>query len=125
MTLKRTVTGAAGFTLVELMIAMIILAVGLLGLLGAAAGTIRVVGEGDRAVAAAYHASGQIDELAALGCDNATDGSDTVDLVYQLSWTVGGSANSPVRPVMLVASYPGVRGQVRADTFETGIPCVR
>jgi len=125
VTLKHCLNADSGFTLVELMVAMIVLTVGLLGMLGAAATTIRVIGEGDRTVGAAYHASGRIDELAALGCDNVAAGTATVDAVYKLSWTVAGDAASEVRPLMMVAEYPGVRGQVRADTFETGIPCVR
>ena len=125
MTLKHCLNADSGFTLVELMVAMIVLTVGLLGMLGAAATTIRVIGEGDRTVGAAYHASGRIDELVALGCDNVAGGAETVEAIYQLSWTVAGDASSQVRPVMMVAEYPGVRGQVKADTFETGIPCVR
>jgi len=123
--MKHGLNGSSGFTLVELMVAMLILTVGLLGLLGTAATTIRVIGEGDRTVGAAYHASGRIDELVALGCDNVTGGAATVDAIYRLSWTVAGDTTSEVRPLMMIAEYPGARGQVRADTFETGIPCVR
>lgn len=123
--MARTRGQRSGFTLVEVMVAILVMAVGLLGLLGAAASTIRVIGEGDRAVAAAYHASGRIDRLTALGCDDATSGSDTVDAVYRLAWMVAGDSSSRVRPIMLTAEYPGVRGQVRVDTFETGIPCAR
>jgi prepilin-type N-terminal cleavage/methylation domain-containing protein len=115
----------AGFTLVELMVAVLVLTVGLLGLLGAAASTIRVVGEGDRTVAAAYHAASRIDRLSALGCDNASNGADTVETIYSIAWTVAGDAASRVRPVMLTVQYPGTKGQVRADTFEAGIPCRR
>jgi len=115
----------SGFTLVELMVAMLVLAVGLLGLLGAAANTIRVVGEGDRTVAAAYYVGSRIDQLTALGCDNVASGADTVDGAYSLAWTVTGDTASDVRPVMVTAQYPGVRGAVRVDTFETGIPCGR
>ena len=123
--MKHGLDGGSGFTLVELMVAMLILTVGLLGLLGTAATTIRVIGEGDRTVGAAYHASGRIDELVALGCDNVAGGADTVEAIYRLSWTVAGDATSQVRPLMMIAEYPGVRGQVKADTFETGIPCGR
>lgn len=123
--MKHGLNGGSGFTLVELMVAMLILTVGLLGLLGTAATTIRVIGEGDRTVGAAYHASGRIDELVALGCDNVAGGAETVAAIYQLSWTVAGDTTSQVRPLMMIAEYPGARGQVRADTFETGIPCAR
>ncbi len=123
--MKHGLNGGTGFTLVELMVAMLILTVGLLGLIGTAATTIRVIGEGDRTVGAAYHASGRIDELVALGCDNVAGGADTVEAIYRLSWTVAGDTASQVRPVMMIAEYPGARGQVRVDTFETGIPCAR
>ncbi len=123
--MKHGLNGGSGFTLVELMVAMLILTVGLLGLLGTAATTIRVIGEGDRTVGAAYHASGRIDELVALGCDNVAGGADTVESIYRLSWTVAGDATSQVRSLMMIAEYPGVRGQVKVDTFETGIPCTR
>ena len=123
--MARTDDPRSGFTLVELMVAMFVLTIGLLGLLGAAANTIRVVGEGDRTVAAAYYAASRIDQLTALGCDNVADGTETVDGIYNLSWIVAGDTTSSVRPVMLTAQYPGVRGQVRADTFETSIACVR
>ena len=123
--MKHGLNGGSGFTLVELMVAMLILTVGLLGLLGTAATTIRVIGEGDRTVGAAYHASGRIDELVALGCDNVAGGAETVEAIYRLSWTVAGDTTSEVRPLMMIAEYPGARGQVRADTFETGIPCAR
>lgn len=125
MTVVGNRSERAGFTLVELMVAMLVLAVGLLGLLGAAASTIRVVGEGDRTVAAAYHAASRIDRLTALGCDNVSDGADTVEAIYELTWTVAGDATSRVRPVMLTAKYLGTRGRVRVDTFETGIACKR
>ena len=125
MNADRPTGSRSGFTLVEVIIAIMVLAVGLLGLLGAAASTIRVVGEGDRAVAAAYHAGGRIDQLTALGCDNIASGADTVDAIYRLSWSVAGDTASRVRPILLVAEYPGVRGRARVDTFETGIPCAR
>ncbi len=115
----------SGFTLVELMVAVTILTVGLLGLLGTMVTTIRVLGEGDRAMTAAYHASGTIEELEALGCDNVTAGSDTAQAVYLLSWSVSGDSASTVREINLVAEYPGMKGQARADTFETAITCVR
>jgi len=115
----------SGFTLVEVIVAILVLGVGLLGLLGAAASTIRVIGEGDRAVAAAYHAGGRMDQLTAQGCDDAASGSETVDGVYLLTWSVAGDSASRVRPIMVTAEYPGVRGRVRVDTFETGIPCAR
>ncbi len=123
--MKHGLNGGTGFTLVELMVAMLILTVGLLGLIGTAATTIRVIGEGDRTVGAAYHASGRIDELIALGCDNVAGGAATVEAIYQLSWTVAGDTTSEVRPLMMIAEYPGARGQARVDTFETGIPCAR
>jgi len=115
----------SGFTLVELMVAITILSVALLGLIGTMASTIRVLGEGDRAMTAAYHSSGMMEELEALGCDNLSAGSDTAQAVYVMSWTVSGDSSSAIRDINLVTQYPGVAGQARADTFETALPCIR
>ena len=114
----------SGFTIIEVIIAITMLTVGLLGMLGATAATIRVLGESDRMVTAAYQATQQLEQLEALGCDAASGGSDTQQGI-NLTWTVAGSATSRTRPIMLTVSYPMGRGRVRVDTFEKALQCVR
>lgn len=124
--MSRVELDRSGFTLVELMVAITILSVALLGMIGTMASTIRVLGEGDRAMTAAYHSSGKMEELETLGCDNLSGaGSDTAQAVYAMSWTVSGDSGSAIRDIELVTQYPGVGGQARVDTFETALACVR
>ena len=114
----------SGFTIIEVIIAITMLSVGLLGALGATAATIRVLGESDRMVTAAFQATQQLEQLEALGCDAASGGSDTQQGV-DLTWTVAGTATSSTRPIMITASYRMGRGRVKVDTFEKALQCVR
>ena len=118
------VSDRRGFTIVEVLIAVIVLSVALLGLLGTTAMTIRVLGESDRTVTAAYYATQQLERLEALGCDAVSGGSDTQQGV-SLTWTVGGATTDRTRNVLLIASYPLGRGRARADTFEKALICTR
>ncbi|KPJ92546.1 MAG: hypothetical protein AMS18_07210 [Gemmatimonas sp. SG8_17] len=115
----------AGFTIVEVLIAMIILSVGLLGMLGATASVVRTLGEADREVAAAFYSNERLEQLNALGCDQVSNGSETRQGMYALNWTVDGAANSPVRHVVLTTTYTLSAGRTRTDTLENALSCIR
>jgi prepilin-type N-terminal cleavage/methylation domain-containing protein len=114
----------SGFTIIEVLIAITMLSIGLLGMLGASAATIRVLGETDRMVTAAFQANRQLERIEALGCEAAASGSATEQRV-DLRWTVAGATTDRTRPVTLLARYQMGRGRVRVDTFEKAIQCVR
>ncbi len=57
------VTGMGGFTVVEALLAMVVLSVGLLALAGSAALTTRMLGRGAGATRAALAAAGRIERL--------------------------------------------------------------
>jgi prepilin-type N-terminal cleavage/methylation domain-containing protein len=116
---------SGGFTVVEVLIAMIVLAIGLLGLLGAATAVIRNLGEGDKEVTSAYYANERLERLDALGCDQIANGSEVRQGIYNLSWTVDGSATSPVRHILLTVAYPLSAGRSRTDTLEKALTCLR
>ena len=115
---------SSGFTIIEVLIAITMLSIGLLGALGATAATIRVLGESDRMVTAAYQATRQLEELEALGCAAASGGSATVQGV-DLTWTVAGATTDQLRAITLTTGFQMGRGRVRVDTFEKAIQCVR
>ncbi len=114
-----------GFTLVEVLISIIVLAIGLLGMLGATTTVIRSLGEADREVAAAYYAHERLEQLDALGCDQVTNGAETRQGIYNLSWTVDGTAASGARHITLVSSYPLSLERTRTDTLEKALSCLR
>ncbi len=114
-----------GFTIVEVLIAIIILAVGLLGLLGATTSVVRVLTESDREVSAAFYANERLERLEALGCDQVMNGSEVKQGMYNLSWTVDGSATSSVRHILLTSTYTLSAGRSRTDTLEKALSCLR
>ncbi len=115
----------AGFTVVEVIVAMLVLTVGLLGLLGTTAAIMRSVGESNRTMTAAYFTNERLERLEALGCDAISGGSDVQETIYSLSWTVSGTPTSLVRDIRLTADYPLGRGRTRSDVFEKAIACTR
>lgn len=66
-----------GFTLVELMVAIVIMAVGVLGLAGTAALVSRLSGGAAQETLAADVASSRFEKMRSLSCASIASGSDT------------------------------------------------
>lgn len=75
-----TTRRSSGFTLVELLVALTILSVGLLGLVVTSALVTRMIGRGQRSANAALFASRRLERLRAGGCAAGAGlvGSDTL-----------------------------------------------
>ncbi len=114
--------GRSGFTIVEVIIAMIILTVGILGIVGATAKMTAMQSKGERLATAAFYAQSRMEQLRAAGCTLATSGSETLVNVYIMTWTVAAQAGGS-RAVMVAAEYPTGTAVAAIDTFETYIPC--
>jgi prepilin-type N-terminal cleavage/methylation domain-containing protein len=109
-----------GFTIIEVIVAITILSVALLGLAGSMAGMTRIVYRGDLAATAAIYSQERLERLRALGCGNMVDGTETRG-VYQLAWTITVPSAQNER-VQLVTTYPSGRGS-RLDSMETSVSC--
>lgn len=105
----------AGFSLVEVIVAMLVLTVGLLGLAAGTGWMLRTVemGELDTTRSAALQSA--VESLRAEPFSNLTDGSDTFG-DYIVSWTLG-SAGSQSQEVEFVVTGPG-----RVPAPEGGMP---
>lgn len=79
--------GKAGFTMVEVIIAIIVLAFGLLGMAGTTALVVRQITLADVATERAAALQTTIERLRALPFDSVTTGSDSVG-IYDVEWTV-------------------------------------
>jgi prepilin-type N-terminal cleavage/methylation domain-containing protein len=117
-----------GFTLVELMIAIVVLAFGLLGLAATAVLVTRMIARGHRAAVAATFAGQRLERLRAEGCRDRTPGSDRLvrggSVVAETAWryvTVGGDTHR----VHLVVTHVTTGGHWRSDSIETVISCRR
>lgn len=126
-------SGRAGFTLIEVMIAVIILTVGIMALLGSSAMVTRMIGAGRHSTQAVEVATRTIENLrrAAYATTPACTGGDFVSGtatgpadVYSETWRVlpHPSGNTQLRLVTDTVIYRTARGTSRIG-LETTILC--
>lgn len=98
----------AGFTVIEVIIAMVILTVGVLGLAGTTAFLVRQVTQADLMTERVAAFQTIIDRLQSLPYDSVTAGTDSVG-IYAVAWTSvnNGSQN---KTVTIITTGPGTRG---------------
>ncbi len=118
-----------GFTLVEIIIAIVVLTVGLLGLVSTAALVTRMIARGQRSAVASTFASQRMELLRPAACIAAqrTNGTDTLYrgttwvAINNWTWTDQGNLYYRAR---IVTTYKTVQNRVRTDTLEVGVPCL-
>ena len=108
-----------GFSLVEVMIAVVILTVGILALAGTSARVVKLISQGGRLGGASLVAEGRFELLRATPCASLTSGS-TVEGPYTIRWTVATSGY--LRTVGLTVAYV-TGGATRTDSYVTSISC--
>lgn len=114
-----------GFTVVEVMVALVVLVFGVLSLVSSSALISRMVGTANRTATALVYAQEQIEQLHGLGCANAASGNVTREGIYAMQWVVTPVLGGREATIMLETRYPRRPGQIRADTLETSILCVQ
>ncbi len=110
-----------GTSLVEILIAAVMLTVAVMGLLGASSSVSRQMGAGRRQMVAASIAQRRLDSLQSLPCTTlsaAGSGSGTSSGISE-SWTVTGSGAT--RTIQLSLTVPRVN---RTYRYSTIVPCV-
>ncbi|HJQ65530.1 MAG TPA: prepilin-type N-terminal cleavage/methylation domain-containing protein [Gemmatimonadales bacterium] len=122
------IRGRDGFTLVEMMIAMIILSIGLLGLASTMAMSTRMIGRGQRSTAAAAFASQRLERSRMAACISSQrqPGSETMTRggtwVAINTWAFSDAGNNTYR-VRVVTTAKTIKNRVRTDTLETAVTC--
>ena len=109
-----------GFTIVEVLVAVMILTVGLLGLVTTAALVTRMIGQGQRQTEAAALAADRFEQLRSVPCAALADGSSTQG-GFTVAWRVAGAADS--RDIDVIVTSPTPRG-TRQDRFSTTRYCI-
>lgn len=110
-----------GFTVVEVLIAVLILTVGLLGMVTTAALTTRMIAQGQRYSEASAIANERFEILRAKSCAEMTGGSAQLGR-FAVSWTVTPDPANTRRQVDVTVVSP-VPGGTRTDRFTTIIAC--
>ncbi|HJR17192.1 MAG TPA: prepilin-type N-terminal cleavage/methylation domain-containing protein [Gemmatimonadales bacterium] len=119
--------GRCGFTLVEVMVAIAVLAIGIMALAGSSSSVTRMIGHGKVETRAAQVAARRMDilRLAAKApprCTNSefVSGGPAMSSGVSESWTVPGAGK--VRHVRVTVTYLTVRGP-RTAMLESRIAC--
>jgi prepilin-type N-terminal cleavage/methylation domain-containing protein len=118
----------SGFTLIEVLVAVTILAVGVVALAGSSATVTRMIGRGQSDTRAAQLTTLQVEalRLAAYSttprCTALADGGPVTTDHITLSWTVTVSATGTGRNVTVTASYATGRG-THTEVLTTQIEC--
>ena len=109
-----------GFTLIELMVAIVVLTIGLLGLASSAAVVTRQIGGGAQMSLAANMAQARFEALRSQDCATLVGGSATARGITEV-WTV--TAVTRAREVTDTVKFTTTRGQ-STHAYRTMIPCV-
>lgn len=125
-------TNERGFTIVEVVIAIMVLTVGLLGLVTAGALVTRMIGRGQRSAVAAQYTQRRLEMLRARGCSSQASGSEVMMRgsapVDSISWTFTQmsipNSTSNNWQIVVRSKYPTAIGKWRTDSTETQISCL-
>ncbi len=110
-----------GFTIIEVIVAILILTVGLVALASTAGLVTRMIGQSKRFEAAAELAAERIELIRAdtacpsLGSGSATSGANTV------AWSVTSFGRG--EQIQVIVTWPVSAGNSRADTFNAFYSC--
>lgn len=111
-----------GSTVVELLIALVIVTIGLLALAGAAALVARETGRGHRELALARAARTRLERLTSTPCAALASGSAAANGIAE-RWTVAEGRNG-VRRLVVTAEAPASAGGARiVRRLEGSLPC--
>jgi len=112
-----------GFTLVEMLVAVVILAIGLLGLVSSAAVVTRQIGGGAKQGIAAQTIANRLEKFRSLGCnpiEALTTTTETTRGVYE-SWTSKGRTNGVLFIADTVKFTLG--GTPKKQVYHIAVPC--
>jgi len=116
-----------GFTIVEVIVAIMVLTVGLLALVTSAALVTRMIGRGQRSAVAAQYAQRRLEMLRITGCKSQAGGSEVMmrgsSPVDSLTWRFATTGANHWQ-IVVRSKYPTARGQWRTDSAETQISCL-
>lgn len=119
----------SGFTLIEVMVAIVILSVGVLGLISTSALVTRMIGRGNMTTKATQLAQTRLEILrqqalsTTPSCSSVSGGTATASSGISEVWTVTIPAGfSSLRQLSVTVTYP-ISGGTRTATMTTQVRC--
>jgi len=122
----HAVRGSSGFTVVEVLVALVLISMGVLALAGSFSAAQRMLGRGRRSTLTTVAGQRRLEELrrgahaAAPGCPVTSAGADTASDGITERWDVRPGAGTVLLRVVVTARTP--HGEV-ADTLATAVAC--
>ena len=116
----KSIGSRAGFTLIELMVAVMLFTVGVLATMSSAAAVMKMMGGAQRLTVASVVAEARFERLRAQSCAQHAAGSATTRGVRE-SWLVVPLVQADDVTVMI--TYPTGGGRVVSQTYRTYVPC--
>ena len=120
------VANEQGFTVTEVIIAIVVLSVGLLALASTAALTTRMIGRGQRSAVASTFAAQRLELLRPTACRTQVNGTEVLTrgsvTLATNTWRFSNPGNQTIR-IQLVTTYLSAQGKSRTDTTETAVSC--
>ena len=113
--------GERGFTVIEVMMAIVILRVGILGLTSTAAAVVQMIGSGQRFTEASELAAEHLETMRTLPCAQLADSSTSRNR-FAVAWTIAPIAGGEGRRIDLTVVSPTPRGR-RAHHFSMSVSC--
>lgn len=131
----NTIKSNKGFTIIEVIIAIIVLTVGILGMVTTAALVTRMIARGQRSADAAAFMARRVERLRSVASGQLTGACATpvpgADTLYRGSnwvafnvWTVTPVVGQPQNfRIRVVSTYKTTKNLVRSDSMETTFSC--
>ena len=110
----------SGFTLIELMVALMVFVVGVLAVASSSTVVMTMIGGSQRRTIAAVVAESRLERLRAMSCTAHANGNTTTRGVRE-TWAVVPLINAD--DVTVVVTFPSSGGRMTTQTYRTYIPC--
>ena len=111
-----------GFTMPELLIAIIVICVGLLSLASGSAGVLRQMRSGNQSALAAIVATARMENIRSQGCNVVGTGGTATTRGLPETWTFT-PISSRARGVVVTVNYVPRPGQTKSVTMTSVVPC--
>lgn len=118
---KARLRARAGFTIVEMVVAIMVFTIGVMGLAGTAAYVARQMNGGAQQTLAATIAQSRIDSIAGTGCRAVGGGTATRKGISE-RWTIDRPANFNVLRITEQVTWTSGRS-TRTQVYTASFPC--
>jgi prepilin-type N-terminal cleavage/methylation domain-containing protein len=97
----------SGFTIVEVVVALMVLTIGVVGMASTTLWVVRSVAIADATSKRTAALQSTVERLSGMDFDSLLAGSDSIGR-FAVAWTISGTGHSPSRTVTIVTEGPGL-----------------